>query len=295
MGKHPLDSAFAKLERAKAHTSDLSTAIRSFFDTRPYRLASKLNDQGTEEVWSIEVDPIPDSIECIAADAVHNLRTPLDKMLAAGFRNDSLHTAKAAIGCLKFPFADHANGLTAPIQGLEKHLSCDAIKFINDAKPYKNGAGKTLWAINTLDNRDKHRALIEPIKLSFSTTEHRQFRGENGFLLRMGSRRGKHLVPVPEARPGAWDLHQPVEGLAPILRLTPATVSDYFAEFTSPHDDMEVFTTTPGTMVDADVKPSLNIAFSDIEGFEGEPVVEALKTMGKAVEIVLTEFRTKFY
>lgn len=295
MTRHPLDSAFAKLERAKTHTSDLDTAIRAFLKTRPYRLTSQLNDQRTEEVWSIAVDPVPSSIECLAADAIHNLRTPIDKMLAAGFRNSAIHTSNAVIRGLKFPFADHPNGLKSPLEGLEKHLTLDAIEFINKAQPYKGGAGSILWAINTLDNRDKHRALTEPIKLGFPVIEGRTVAVFSGLLLRMGSRRGKHMVTDPDAPQGARHLVAPSEADAPILRLTPGTVNDYFLEYTAPYDDMEIFTTTPGAKFYADVKPSLNIAFSDVEGFEGEPVVKALETMRKAVEIVLTDFRAKFF
>lgn len=295
MAKHPLDPAFAKLERAKTHISDLEAAIRTFVGAHPYRLTSQVNDQGTEEVWSIQVDPVPEVIECMAADAIHNLRTPIDKILAAGFRNNAIHTDNSALGRLKFPFSDHPNGITLPLEELGKHLTRDAIDFITKVEPYKGGVGRLLWAINTLDNRDKHRALTEPVKLSFSTTHHRTTWAPNGLILRMGSRRGRHMVPTPDARPGAWDMHQPVEALCPILRLSPASVSDYFLEFTSPHDDMEVFTTTPGTKVCANVQPSLNIAFSDVDGLEGEPAIKVLKMMCDAVESALSDFRKKFF
>jgi hypothetical protein len=295
MGKHPLEPAFAKIERAETHIKDLNTAIRAFSEARPYRLASKLNEQRTEEIWSIVVNPIPAHIECMAADAVHNLRTPLDKMLAAGFRNAAIHMPKASIQRLKFPGVEHPNELKNILTCLEEHLTGPVIKFLYDAEPYKEGAGHIIWAVNTLDNRDKHRALLEPIKLGFSTAEHRQVKVAGGFLLRMGSRRGKHMVPVPDAKPGAWHMHQPVHALQPILRLAVPSVADHFLEFMSPYDDMEIFTTTPGAKVDADVKPVLNIAFSDVERFEGEPVVKALETMRKAIKTVLDEFRTAFF
>jgi len=58
---------------------------------------------------------------------------------------------------------------------------------------------------------------------------------------------------------------------------------------------MEVFTSTPGAKVYANVQPTLNIAFRDIEGFEGEPVVKALETMRQAASCILSEFMRTFF
>jgi len=295
MSKHPLEPAFSKIRRAETHIKDLKAAIRAFLDTRPYRLTSKLNDDATEEVWSIEVDAIPEGIECIAADAIHNLRTPLDKMLASGFRNPSLHQPRTTIQSIKFPFGEGAKNFGDVLIEKKEHFTAGVIKFLCDCEPYNKGAGHTLWAINQLDNRDKHRALLEPIKLGFSTTQHRLVAGVQGFVLRMGSRKGSHMIPVPEARPGAWHMHQPDETLAPILRMTIGSVGDYFLEYTSPYNDMEVMTTTPGAKVYADIKPTLNIAFSEVPGFEGIPVVNALETMRESVAAVLDEFASRFF
>ena len=295
MPKHPLDPAFSKIRRAETHIKHLKAEIRTFLDTRPYRLVPHLNDDATKEIWSFEVDPIPEVMECIAADALHNLRTPLDKMLATGFRNPALHQGKASIRVIKFPFGEGAKHYRDVLPEKEEYFTGAVIKFLRESEPYKGGAGQTLWAINQLDNRDKHHALLEPVKLSFSTTEHRQIRTTGGFALCVGSPRGRHLVPVPDATPGAWHLYQPVEGLRPILRLTPGSLSDYYSEFTSPHNDMEVLTTTPGAKVHADIKPVFNIAFSDVPGFEGIPVVNALETMRESVAEVLDDFSTRFF
>ena len=294
MAKHPLDPAFAKVRRAEAHIRDLKAAIRAFLNTRPYRLVPQLNEKVTEAVWNFDVDPIPEEIECIAADALHNLRTPLDKMLAAAFRSPGLHRDKASIQKLKFPAAEGAKNLADLLAGQEEHLTKPVIDFLRETEPYPGGAGKAFWTINQLDNRDKHRALLEPIKLSFSTAHFRQVAVHKGYLLRLGSKRGKHLVPVPDARQGAWDMHQPEQTLCPTLRLEPLTVADYYLEFTAPYDDMEVLTTTPGAQVHANVKPNLSLAFSDSRSFEGVPVVNALETMRESVLTLIENFGKRF-
>lgn len=295
MTRHPLDPAFSKVRRAEAHIKEMKSAIRTFLDAIPYRLVAKPNDEATEAVWKIEVDAIPENIECIAADALHNLRTPLDKMLTADFRNPLLHHDKAAIQKVKFPAAEGPKHLRDVLANQEEHLTPPIIKFLRDAKPYPGGTGHVLWTINQLDNRDKHRALLEPIRLGFSTLEVGRIAVFEGALLRLGSKRGKHMLPAPDAVPGAWDMHQPDVALRPIMRRPPLTVSGAFLEFTAPYDDMEVLTTTPGAQIYANIKPTLNIAFSGATGFEGVPVVNALETMRESVLALLEDFGKRFF
>ena len=102
------------------------------------------------------------------------------------------------------------------------------------------------------------------------------------------------MIPVAGATQGAWHMHQPVEKSKPILRANPLTGGTYL-EFTAPHNDMEILTTTAFTKVDADIKPALNIAFSEIEGLEEEPVVAVLQKMRDVVEGTLVEFRDRFF
>lgn len=292
---HPLDASYSKIERAEAHIKELNTKVGEFFARNPYKVRSKLNEQGTEDVWSVVVEPIPAEIECIAADAVHNLRTPLDKMLAAGFRNPNIHTPTAVIQSLKMPFADHVNDAKNQLLRMEEHFTAPAIKFVADAEPYKGGAGHSLWAINKLDNRDKHRALLEPILPVFSSTAVRNLQFNDGSLIRIGSTRGKHMFSQFDPVEGRWMLVAPTDEARPIYQLAPATMSDYFLEFHSPHDDMEVAATMPNTKLKADIKPTLSIAFSDIEGFEGEPVIKALQQMRETVLVSLREFQNRFF
>ena len=268
--------------------------MRAFLDTNPYRLISRVNRRKTEEIWSFAVDPIPQEIECIAADAIHNLRTPLDKMLTAGFREQAIHHLSAKTQGIKLPATDSLNHLNANLTKLEDHLTRPVIRFLRDLEPYQGGSGELLWVINTLDNWDKHRALLQPVRPMITNTEFGQIKVASGQMLRMGSRRGKHFVPVPDARPGAWHMHQPVEALRPIFRIKPASTETYL-EFTAPHDDMEILTTTPGAHLSANIKPVLNIAFSDVPGWEGLPVLVSLETMRKKVLDVLTSFQDQFF
>ncbi|NCU10918.1 MAG: hypothetical protein GXC70_01940 [Sphingomonadaceae bacterium] len=294
MPKHPLDPALSKIERADTHISHLKDALQTFFKHNPYRILPQLNDDQTEQVWTVAIADLPCQLDAIAADAIHNLRTPLDKMLAAGFPHPKLHTEKAKVGSLKFPGIVHKNELEGILAKLEKHLTKPVIEFLEASQPYNGGAGEALSIINQLDNRDKHRALLEPIKLGFSTLQVGSIRVRNGNLLRLGSAKGQHMIPVPEAREGAWNMHQPIEALRPTIQITPPMRTTHLA-FTAPYDDMELFTTTVGAEVQADVKPAINVAFSESGFLEGEPVLYALEVMRKSVEATLTHFKTEFF
>jgi hypothetical protein len=289
----PLEPAFAKLRRAEAHIEDLQAAINSFLKSNPYRLISQVNEDGAKEVWSIKIDPIPWEIDAIAADAVHNLRTPLDKMLAVGFRHPTIHTKQAIAQKLKFPGIRHFNELKTILASLEEHLSRPVINFLRDAEPYEGGAGQIFSAINTLDNRDKHRSLLEPIKLGFATAEIRSMNFRKGSLLRVGSPRGHHLdLAFDEAGKPCWIA--PRDDTGPTMRLRVPSTSDYFLEFLSPYDDLEVLTTV-GAQYNANVQPILNVAFRELRSFEGKPVLDVLETMRQAVSSTLMKFRSDFF
>jgi hypothetical protein len=63
----------------------------------------------------------------------------------------------------------------------------------------------------------------------------------------------------------------------------------------SAKESMEMLTTLPNTKFTADFRPSLNIAFRDIEALQGEPVVAALNQMCDAVAGILTTFEKEFF
>lgn len=289
-----LHLAYSKVARAESHIKNLNSEIEKFFGSNPYRVVPNVNENHTDVVWKIQVDPIPDAIECIAADAVHNLRTPLDKALACQFRDPIIHEKSAVISRLKFPIGNSLKEFRAILSRLEKDLTGPVIKFLGDTEAYDGGNGHLLWALNTLDNRDKHRSLTEPMKAALQDIQIGKIGVTGGFLVRLGSRHGAHLVPTPDAVPGKWDLYQPRENLRPVWRAPIPPNRHGSLEFRSSHDDMEVFTTTANAKVYANVQPTLNIAFSNVRGLEGKPIIQALEAIREAVLLVLDEFEHRF-
>ncbi|WP_439546466.1 hypothetical protein [Sandarakinorhabdus sp.] len=286
---HPLDPAFAKIKRADTHINDLDVAVRSFLRTDPYRLISEINAEGTEEIWSFKIDDLPNLINDIAADAVHNLRTPLDKMLVA-----AAVKADMSPDYVGFPAGQSAERYKQAVERQRGRLPEHVIKFLEVAEVYPEGKDALLFAIHDLDIRDKHREMVVPINLGFSERRYGSLRTFGGYPLRWGSRRGTHMVPAPDARPGKWDMIQAVERLRPTLRMNALTQERYL-EFKAPHDDMEVMTTTPGATVQIDITPTLNLAFSGIRNLEAKPIINVLNQMSDSVTEILIEFRSRFF
>jgi hypothetical protein len=285
MPRHPLDPAFAKIKRAKTHIADLERAIEAFVERDPYRLVSEVNAEGTEEVWRIEIDCIDEEIEAIAADAVHNLRMPLDKMLTVGASEKSLRQ-------IKFPTGKRKEEFERSLANQEKHLSGAIIDFLQATEAYPRGKGELLFALHDIDNGDKHHPLVVPINLGKTAINVAAIHDQTRGLVMIGSKQGAHMVPVPNPKTGSRDLLAPSDEARPILR---EIGGQAWLEFWGPHHNMEVFTTTPGAKVDIKIKPTLNVAFSEVEGFESEPVVAVLHQMCHAVEGTLITFRDRFF
>ena len=58
-----------KIKRAKEHVADLDVQLRAFFDTRPYRVATKRNPQTRHLIYYVScAHPIPESIHLSGGD-----------------------------------------------------------------------------------------------------------------------------------------------------------------------------------------------------------------------------------
>jgi len=295
LGVAEVASAFAKLERAQKHIRDLKIELQKLINLKPYSIIPHLQENGGEVVWKIEFDPIPEEVECIAADAVHNLRTPLDRMLTSGFPSAKIHKGDAELRKIAFPIAPSRDAFEERKLQQAKNLRPEVIDFLSGIAPFNGGQGEVFWALNELDNRDKHRPILMPMVVDFLVLQNRGLRSQRGQILRLGSSKGRHLVPVPDARPGAWHLHQPVEHLAPILRIAPATLNDFYLEFSSEHGDTELFTTTADAIIcHADITPEICVSFNDMASLTGKPVISSLDVMFEDVKAVLSDFERTF-
>jgi hypothetical protein len=293
MNLEPLVSAFAKIKRAETHINDLSTAIGTFLESSPYKIVSEIDADRPREVWRFVPDRIPDPIQNIAADALHNLRTPLDKMLTA-YVDHVAPIAKKGIRHRKigFPAGRRKDLFESALVRQKESLPGNVIKFLAETEAYPGGKGHLLAALHEMDLDEKHHPILMPINLATRKKQMGSLKTVGGFPLMLGSKRGSHMVPAPDARPGKWDMVVPDGVAPPIFR---EVSGRRYLEFSGAHDDMEFLTTTPGAQFEVDFQPTLNVAFRQIQGFESEPVVEVLKQMSEIVAGILVSFEKHFF
>jgi hypothetical protein len=152
-----------KIERAKRNLTDLETEISAHTDrylsvaigTRVSHQRGSFWQMSTEPTYRLPV--LPWNALSLAGDVIHNLRSALDH-LAYQLAVVGTH-GKEPSRQVEFPiakdFSTYENSKAKKVEGMRP----DAVKFIDDLKPYKGG-NDLLWKIHELDNIDKHRVLF---------------------------------------------------------------------------------------------------------------------------------------
>jgi hypothetical protein len=156
----PFFSARSKIERADQHIRDAQRRIDRFIATECHRpFADKDPDSGAIHLNFWYPGPYAvNGLGVIVGDAVHNLRSALDHMVSEIITiiGGNPNGREAA-----FPMHETREELEISInRGLEKKIGADLCRFIIETiRPYKAG-NFPLWALNKLDNLDKHRAIL---------------------------------------------------------------------------------------------------------------------------------------
>lgn len=157
--------AAVKLMWAKLHLNDLDAFWQRFLETDFCQIVAEHNDEGGEQC-RVVTTPLPANVALYVGDIVHNTKSALDYTV-----NQILgYSHKRA----DFPFSETRDSLrdsfrTEPvvIDGKTKKAGANAAleravpgigAFITDR--IGAHAGCPLWALNRLDNRDKHRLIV---------------------------------------------------------------------------------------------------------------------------------------
>jgi hypothetical protein len=122
MKPEPRLAAFAKIERAKTQIKDVESRIQIWAQSNPYSVVSKINPHDPrEEVWSLIPSDIGFDLPIIIGETLHNIRSPIDQVLAAvaeiGGSSDGV----------AFPFGKTADIFERAIAKQKKLLPADAI------------------------------------------------------------------------------------------------------------------------------------------------------------------------
>ena len=160
-----------KIASAREHVKALQQASRDFFALQPYADVIELDPTGTKKVHKIRVmQELPDRVFDLVDRTVSDLRVALDRSCYATCESSD---AKHAF----FPIADSLKGLMDVIgRGRCKDIKPEILAHLLSLEPYKrieDRGNDFIWAINRLNNTDKHRN-IEPYGINSPFESHRE-------------------------------------------------------------------------------------------------------------------------
>lgn len=156
-----MESVDAKLRRAKEHFSAFQTDAAKFLEKARPHFIRKVNHECTEHwlVFYVE-DPYPPiELSILIGDFLHNLRSALDNLVCGLVRTKNPMSTCAKRG---FPIFKDRDKYLAERNNLLKGVPKDACTIIDtlqpSVRPHATQELDPLWILNTLCNRDKHRA-----------------------------------------------------------------------------------------------------------------------------------------
>ena len=150
-----------KLSRARKQLRQLRRTFERHFSRHKLRWERRENDEGTYYAYRLITTDPPESIQILADEAVHHLRSVIDHLVTAFVEA----TGQSFSGDLSFPMLTKKPSTAKEIRAFEKsigNIKGSARQLIVDSQPYVRGdAAKThpLWILSRLDNRFKHTSL----------------------------------------------------------------------------------------------------------------------------------------
>lgn len=247
-----------KVERAKQHVKELEVELSTFRYTNPYKVATKRDSQTRRLIYYLtSVTPVPTIVSVLAGEIVQSLRSALDHL---AYQLVLVGTGQPGpFSHVYFPIFDTAQKYEASKLGQIKGMRQDAIDVIDALNPYQGG-NDALWRIHKLNNIDKHRLLMTV--------------GSQMNSVDLGAQMARYVKGLP-----GW------EGVTiPALFLRPAD-----PQFPLEAGD-ELFVDAPDAEPNEKMQFRFEVALSEPQVLEGEPVLETLHQMVDLVDNLLPAF-----
>jgi hypothetical protein len=285
MKPKPFDGPRRKIKWANREIKKLETAIKKRFDPASCTTRSRVSTDGTEETYEFRPRNVPANMSIQAKNILQNLRESLDNTLA---EVSMQHRGKD--NGVSFPFADTAEKYEAELDKLTKLLPAKAIDLIRKASTQPGGS-EHLRALHYLNRDQKHRVAISPINVGSSFTME-SLVIDRGQLVRLGYKHGSHMV---------YDASQNLvagPGPAPMLDLDghgsnkPAMV--FKPDIAAGDNDREFITVKKGAKFNTDIRPSFDVALTQVTSLKRQPIVTTLREMSKLVEEIVASFEGAF-
>lgn len=244
----------AKLHRARKHLAELVILVRGYMGTHPLR-ASEVGDAVIVHVES----PVPQEINVVLGDVVHNLRAAIDLLVCDLIRaNEGLVTRDSA-----FPITISGIQNSHIIKQL-KGISPRAIKILSRIT-HNQSWNEALLLLHGLDIMDKHNSLVA---VAAATVRVHARVGVPGLF----------TSPSGELRIGGAG----PDGV-PFLRDAGSPVG--FTTVFLTDQDTEVYRYMPD--IPQEVAVSSDLVFGPGEKGAGSPIVQTLDALSQVVERIL--------
>jgi hypothetical protein len=272
-----LASTYSKLRRAELHIDNLADAVRGWVAEKPWTVSSTKIYPASIEIWTFVV-PLPDGnsmFEEMVADAIHNLRAPLDKMLTAYMTSTNEGLPGARFPGIAFPARIDQKAFEQALKALKKkQLPAKALEFLSGIEPYVSGKDECIYLLHSLDVEDKHYPSVMPINIANATTKAEEVKVTGGRVFTLGARRGHHLVAEHPLGVGPNHLIQPDYRLKPTYQ---ENNGRGYLDMPCPPDEFEFMTTTIGAHFAGNVWPSPSLGLLSPDGDHLGPVEELLR------------------
>lgn len=169
--RHPLASAYLKLQRGQEHFASLRTALVMFRDSQRDRVSVEVDPGTGEKSWTVSelIDEPPPIISLIIGDVVHNARSALDHLANALVESSGSRPTTRT----QFPISESPKKFHARAGEQTKGMSPGIVRVVELSQPYKRTTRPTaerhpLHLLHTLDIADKHRQLHTAVATVYS-------------------------------------------------------------------------------------------------------------------------------
>lgn len=149
-----------KAERAKEQLRELDARLKSFLESGAYVVAADHDSKPGQILYRLAcINPVPVLIAHLAGEVIHTLRSTLDHLAYQLLLKATPNASEKERKGMDFPFYDPAKQTESEAFRKIQPLGIDVVEAIRSVKPYKGG-NQLLWALNVLDNINKHRTLL---------------------------------------------------------------------------------------------------------------------------------------
>ncbi|MGH8147146.1 MAG: hypothetical protein ACREPY_12510 [Rhodanobacteraceae bacterium] len=261
-----LQSAAAKLARAREHVDAITACVREYLNSTPYVISTtRESDTNRLTYFVASVKPTPTRVSALIGDAIHNLRSALDHV--------AYQLVWVAVGTppstrVYFPIGDNRERYLEQRRHQLKGALSDAIAAVDAVKPY-HGGNDLLWQLHKLNNIDKHRMLLTAgsVYQSFN----------------IGPRMSRDLRNLmADVHDGSSETDFPSVNLflQPKNKKFPLEAGD------------RLLTDLPDAEPDPTLQFQFSLSFGEQGIVYGEPIIETMAAMLKCVEELLSTFKS---